>query len=77
MVLHWRRSSIPQCKTVGLPVALATLLILVVKSTTPGVTIAYSQREIIRTYFKELEDYGVIFKIAMPYLGYNPDKESS
>jgi hypothetical protein len=32
----------------------------------------------IEPILKELEDYGVIFKeIAMPYLGYNPDKEFS
>ena len=64
-------------KTVGLPVAMATLLILNGKIMTPGVQLPI-RKEVYEPILKELEDYGVIFKeIAMPYLGYNPDKEFS
>ncbi|MEC5164927.1 saccharopine dehydrogenase-like NADP-dependent oxidoreductase [Flavobacterium sp. PL11] len=64
-------------KTVGLPVAMATLLILNGKIKTAGV-----QRPILKEIYvpilKELEQYGVVFKEqTMSYLGYNPDKSSS
>ncbi|WP_297793038.1 saccharopine dehydrogenase C-terminal domain-containing protein [uncultured Eudoraea sp.] len=60
-------------KTVGLPVAIATLLILNKKITTPGVQIPIL-REIYEPILKELETYGIEFKeYAVPYLGYNPD----
>jgi saccharopine dehydrogenase-like NADP-dependent oxidoreductase len=64
-------------KTVGLPVAMATLLILNDKIKTTGV-----QRPILKEVYqpilKELEEYGVIFKDQeMAYLGYNPDKNFS
>ena len=61
-------------KTVGLPVAMATLLILNGKITTPGVQLPI-RREVYLPILKELEEYGVVFKEqAMSYLGYNPDK---
>ena len=61
-------------KTVGLPVAMATLLILNGKITTPGVQLPI-RKEVYLPILKELEEYGVIFKEQeMPYLGYNPDK---
>lgn len=64
-------------KTVGLPVAMATLLILNGKITTPGVQLPI-RKEVYEPILKELEEYGVIFKEqSMPYLGYNPDKEFS
>lgn len=64
-------------KTVGLPVAMATLLILNGKITTPGVQLPIS-KEVYVPILKELEEYGVVFKEqSMPYLGYNPDKEFS
>ena len=64
-------------KTVGLPVAMATLLILNGKITTPGVQLPI-RKEVYEPILKELEQYGVIFnETAMPYLGYNPDKEFS
>jgi hypothetical protein len=47
-------------KTVGLPVAMATLLILNGKITTPGVQLPI--RKVYEPILKELEDYGVIFK---------------
>lgn len=64
-------------KTVGLPVAMATLLILNGKINTHGV-----QRPILKEVYvpilRELEEYGVIFKEqSMPYFGYKPDKISS
>ncbi|WP_348799087.1 saccharopine dehydrogenase family protein [Flavobacterium adhaerens] len=61
-------------KTVGLPVAIATLLILNKKITTPGVQLPI-RKEVYDPILKELEEYGVVFKEQeMPYIGYNPDK---
>lgn len=61
-------------KTVGLPVAIATLLILNKKITTPGVQLPI-RKEVYEPILKELEEYGVVFKEQeMPYIGYNPDK---
>ncbi|NAS12702.1 saccharopine dehydrogenase family protein [Poritiphilus flavus] len=60
-------------KTVGLPVAMAALLILNGKITTPGVQIPIRQ-EVYEPILKELKEYGVSFKeFETPYLGYNPD----
>lgn len=60
-------------KTVGLPVAMATLLILNEKITTPGVQLPI-RKEVYLPILKELEEYGVIFnEQSMPYFGYNPD----
>lgn len=59
-------------KTVGLPVAIATLKILKGEITTPGVQLPVS-KEIYLPILKELENYGVIFKEnEVDYLGYNP-----
>ena len=59
-------------KTVGLPVAIATLAILNGKITTPGVQIPI-QKEVYEPILKELEDYGISFSEKhVPYLGYNP-----
>jgi saccharopine dehydrogenase-like NADP-dependent oxidoreductase len=61
-------------KTVGLPLAMATLLILNGKIKTPGVQLPIRE-EVYLPILKELEEYGVVFKEeAVPYLGYNPDK---
>jgi saccharopine dehydrogenase-like NADP-dependent oxidoreductase len=61
-------------KTVGLPVAMATLQILNGNIKTPGVQLPI-RKEVYDPILKELEDYGVIFKeTVMPYIGYNPDK---
>jgi saccharopine dehydrogenase-like NADP-dependent oxidoreductase len=61
-------------KTVGLPVAMATLQILNGNIKTPGVQLPI-RKEVYEPILRELEEYGVIFKeIAMPYIGYNPDK---
>lgn len=60
-------------KTVGLPVAIATLLILNRKITTPGVQLPI-KKEVYEPILKELEEYGVIFNEQnVPYFGYNPD----
>ncbi|WP_427871794.1 saccharopine dehydrogenase family protein [Flavobacterium sp. MMS24-S5] len=60
-------------KTVGLPVAIATLLILNGKITTPGVQLPIN-KEVYEPILKELEEYGVIFNEQnVPYFGYNPD----
>ncbi|MFT5753609.1 MAG: saccharopine dehydrogenase-like NADP-dependent oxidoreductase [Flavobacterium sp.] len=59
-------------KTVGLPVAIATLKILNKEITTYGVQIPIT-KEIYLPILKELENYGVNFKEKeVPYLGYNP-----
>jgi saccharopine dehydrogenase-like NADP-dependent oxidoreductase len=61
-------------KTVGLPVAMATLQILNGNIKTPGVQLPIKE-EVYLPILKELEEYGVIFKeTEMPYIGYNPDK---
>ena len=61
-------------KTVGLPVAMATLLILNGKITTPGVQLPLN-KEVYLPILKELEGFGVRFhEKIMPYVGYNPDK---
>jgi saccharopine dehydrogenase-like NADP-dependent oxidoreductase len=60
-------------KTVGLPVAMATLLILNGEIATPGVQLPI-KKEVYQPILKELEEYGVIFNEQdMPYFGYNPD----
>ena len=60
-------------KTVGLPVAIATLKILNKEITTPGVQIPI-RKEIYTPILRELETYGIIFKEKeCEYLGYNPD----
>ncbi len=59
-------------KTVGLPVAIATLAILNEKITTPGVQIPIN-KEVYEPILKELEAYDIKFKeYDAPYLGYNP-----
>ncbi len=61
-------------KTVGLPVAMATLQILNGQIKTPGVQLPIN-REVYLPILKELEDYGVKFKEKqMDYIGYNPDR---
>ncbi|MES2545598.1 MAG: saccharopine dehydrogenase C-terminal domain-containing protein [Bacteroidota bacterium] len=61
-------------KTVGLPVAMATLQILNGNITTPGVQLPIN-KEVYLPILKELEEYGVIFnEKEMQYFGYDPDK---
>lgn len=64
-------------KTVGLPVAMATLQILNGNIKTPGVQLPIN-REVYLPILKELEEYGVIFhEKQVPYMGYNPKNVSS
>ena len=59
-------------KTVGLPVAIATLAILNEKITTPGVQIPIT-KEVYGPILKELEEFDIKFtEKEMPYFGYNP-----
>lgn len=58
-------------KTVGLPVAIATLKILNGEIKTPGVQIPV-RREVYEPILEELKNYGIRFnEIQVPYLGYN------
>ncbi len=60
-------------KTVGLPVGIATLLILNKKITTPGVQMPIT-KEVYEPILEELKEQGIIFnEIKVPYLGYNPN----
>lgn len=60
-------------KTVGLPVAIATLQILNGNIKTPGVQIPI-KKEVYIPILKELESYGVVFnEKEVPYMGYNPN----
>lgn len=61
-------------KTVGLPVAMATLQILNGNIKTPGVQLPI-RKEVYLPILRELESFGVVFnETQMPYIGYNPDK---
>lgn len=60
-------------KTVGLPVAMATLQILNGKIKTPGVQLPIN-KEVYLPILEELESFGVIFnEKEMQYEGYNPN----
>ncbi|NVK52413.1 MAG: saccharopine dehydrogenase NADP-binding domain-containing protein [Flavobacteriaceae bacterium] len=60
-------------KTVGLPVAIATLKILNGEISNPGVQRPIT-KEVYNPILKELEAYGIVFKEKqVPYLGYNPE----
>jgi len=59
-------------KTVGLPVAMATLAILNGKIKTPGVQIPIA-KEVYEPILKELKEFGIGFQEKeVPYHGYNP-----
>ena len=59
-------------KTVGLPVAIATLSILNGKIKTPGVQIPIT-KEVYQPILQELQSFGIVFnEKEVPYLGYNP-----
>ncbi len=61
-------------KTVGLPVAMATMLILNGKITKAGVQLPIS-KDIYLPILEQLEQHGIVFhETEMPYVGYNPDK---
>ncbi len=72
VVLGENQTYTAMAKTVGLPVAMATLGILNKKITTPGVQIPIT-KEVYEPILKELETFGVTFQEKeVPYLGYNP-----
>jgi saccharopine dehydrogenase-like NADP-dependent oxidoreductase len=61
-------------KTVGLPVAIATLQILNGNIKTPGVQLPI-KKEVYDPILIELAAHGIVFnETEMPYVGYNPDK---
>lgn len=73
VVLGENRTHTAMAKTVGLPVAMATLLVLNGRISTTGVQIPI-RKEVYNPVLEQLESYGVIFKeLEVPYLGYNPD----
>jgi saccharopine dehydrogenase-like NADP-dependent oxidoreductase len=73
VVIGENRTHTAMAKTVGLPVAMATLLILNGKISTPGVQIPIN-KEVYEPILEELTQYGINFKEnEVAYLGYNPD----
>ncbi len=77
VVLGENQSHTAMAKTVGLPVAMATIQILNGKITTPGVQIPIG-KEVYQPILEELKTYGITFKeFEVPYLGYNPDSIGS
>lgn len=73
VVIGENQTHTAMAKTVGLPVAIATLLILNKKISTPGVQIPTS-KEVYDPILKELKSYGIEFKeYDVPYLGYDPE----
>jgi saccharopine dehydrogenase-like NADP-dependent oxidoreductase len=61
-------------KTVGLPVAIATLQILNGNIKTPGVQLP-TAKEVYLPILTELKNFGIHFiETEMPYVGYNPDR---
>ncbi|MFC4220963.1 saccharopine dehydrogenase family protein [Flagellimonas marina] len=77
VVMGENRAYTAMSKTVGLPVAIATLQILNGKITTPGVQIPI-HKEVYSPILSELKTNGITFKeFEVPYLGYNPDSVAS
>lgn len=77
VVIGENKSHTAMAKTVGLPVAISTLLILNKKITTPGVQIPI-KKEVYEPILQELQKLGILFKeYEVPYLGYNPDSVAS
>lgn len=73
VVLGEDRTHTAMAKTVGLPVAMCTLLILNGKIKTPGVQIPIRE-EVYLPVLEELKNFGITFReYEVPYLGYNPD----
>ncbi len=73
VVLGENRSHTAMAKTVGLPVAIATILILngKIKKTRGSDP---DQPGVYEPILKELKTYGIVFREhEVPYLGYNPD----
>lgn len=76
VVLGENRRLTAMAKTVGLPVAMATLLVLNRKIKAVGVQIPI-HREIYEPVLQGLSGYGISFtEFEVPYLGYNPEPTS-
>ncbi|MEE1961295.1 saccharopine dehydrogenase family protein [Allomuricauda taeanensis] len=77
VVIGENRTYTAMSKTVGLPVAIATLQVLNGKISTPGVQIPIKE-EVYAPILSELKSHGIHFKeYDVPYLGYNPDSVAS
>lgn len=77
VVLGKDQTHTAMAKTVGLPVAMATLQILNGKIINPGVQIPI-QNEVYAPILSELKDHDIRFReYEVPYLGYNPDSIGS
>ncbi len=77
VVIGENRTHTAMSKTVGLPVAMATLAILNKKIVTSGVQIPI-KKEVYEPILSELKNYGIHFReYEVPYLGYNPDSVAS
>ncbi|MCK0161488.1 saccharopine dehydrogenase family protein [Allomuricauda sp. F6463D] len=77
VVIGENRTYTAMSKTVGLPVAIATLKILNGEIKTPGVQIPIN-KEVYKPILSELHTNGIEFKeYQVPYLGYNPDSVAS
>ncbi|MGY0407504.1 MAG: saccharopine dehydrogenase family protein [Polaribacter sp.] len=73
VVLGENQTYTAMAKTVGLPVAIATLKILKGEIKTPGVQLPIT-KEVYEPILKELEKNGIQFtERKVPYLGYNPN----
>ncbi|MDC6365464.1 MULTISPECIES: saccharopine dehydrogenase family protein [Flavobacteriaceae] len=73
VVIGENRTYTAMAKTVGLPVAMATLQILNGNIKTPGVQIPI-KKEVYQPILLELKSHGIVFnEFEVPYLGYNPD----
>ncbi|WP_340077292.1 saccharopine dehydrogenase family protein [Leptobacterium sp. I13] len=71
------RTYTAMAKTVGLPVAIATINILNKKIKTPGIHIPI-HKEVYNPILDELAQYGILFKEKeVPYIGYNPENITS
>ena len=72
VVLGENQTFTAMAKTVGLPVAIATLAILNGKITSPGIQIPI-KKEVYLPLLEELEEFDIRFnEKEVPYLGYNP-----
>ena len=69
------RTHTAMAKTVGLPVAMATLAILNKKIATPGVQIPI-RKEVYEPILAELQKHDIRFReYEVPYFGYNPETQ--
>ena len=77
VVMGENRIHTAMAKTVGLPVAIATLMILNKKISAPGVQIPIN-KSVYEPILSELKEYGIVFKEhEVNYLGYNPNSVAS